>query len=423
MGKAAPSSGRGLRILLSEGASTSARQAITALGLSGHHLEVCDPDPRCLGRFSRFVRRFHCCPGMGVDPEGFLAFVLDRASSGAIDVLLPIHEQGYLFARVRDRLETLVAVALPSFESYRQAHSKVGFHRLLSELNLPQPDTRLVATLSDLTPDRFPVMLKSPVGTASRGTWLLSSPEDLDAARREIAAGEAFDEPFLLQEVVPGPVEHAQAVFDGGRLVGAHAYRQIVRGAGGGDAVKESVDRPPVRSHLSRIGERLQWHGALSVDYILDEQGVPRYIDCNPRLVEPMSARLAGLDLADLLVRVSRGEPGVSAPESRAGVRTHLAMQALFGSALRGGSRRAVVREGWRLMAGSGPYRDSREELTPARLDWPSAVPLAVAAAWLVADPRAAHYLPRKGWGAHLLNPSSMRRIDEGLSPPQSGGG
>ena len=71
-----------MRILLSEGASTSAREAITALGLRGHHVEVCDPDPHCLGRFSRFVRRLHRCPPLGRDPQGYLAFILDRISGG-----------------------------------------------------------------------------------------------------------------------------------------------------------------------------------------------------------------------------------------------------------------------------------------------------------------------------------------------------
>ena len=102
-------------------------------------------------------------------------------------MLLPIHEQGYLFAKVQDRLAPLVAVALPSFESYRQAHSKVGFNRLLTELDIPQPETRLIADLRDLAGlDRFPVVLKAPIGTASRGTWLISSAAELDAARREL---------------------------------------------------------------------------------------------------------------------------------------------------------------------------------------------------------------------------------------------
>src|ERR1700710_2834442 len=64
-----------LRVLVSEGSSTSAREAVTILGLCGHIVEVCDPDPYCLARFSRFVRKFHRCPGLRDDPVGFLRFV------------------------------------------------------------------------------------------------------------------------------------------------------------------------------------------------------------------------------------------------------------------------------------------------------------------------------------------------------------
>src|SRR3981189_2508006 len=105
-----------LRVLLSEGSSTSAREAITVLGLAGHVIEVCDPSPVCLGRFSRFVGKFHRCPGLRDDPAGYLAFVEKLLAERSFDVLLPTHEQGFLFARVRARLETHVGLALPSFE-------------------------------------------------------------------------------------------------------------------------------------------------------------------------------------------------------------------------------------------------------------------------------------------------------------------
>jgi hypothetical protein len=127
-----------LRVLLSEGNSTSSREAITILGLSGHIVEVCDPSPYCLARFSRFVRKFHRCPGMRNDPAGFLGFVEQLLAAGHFDVLLPIHEQGFLFARARQLLEDRVGLALPSFESYRTAHSKAGFSRLVDRLGLPQ---------------------------------------------------------------------------------------------------------------------------------------------------------------------------------------------------------------------------------------------------------------------------------------------
>jgi hypothetical protein len=405
----------GMRILLSEGASTSARQAITALGLKGHEVEICDPDPHCLGRFSRFVSRFHRCPGLGVDPEKYFSFVLDLLASRRFDVLVPIHEQGFLFAALRDRIPPNVAIALPSFESYDRVHGKVEFSRLLSELNLPQPKTRIAANGRDLGEvDRFPCVLKASIGTASRGTWIVHAPAELQLAIRELEASGSLDEPVLVQEFAPGFLEHAQAVFSDGCLIGCHAYRQLSRGAGGGDARKESVRRPVVRGHMVQLGERLRWHGALSVDYILEQnRGIPQYIDCNPRLVEPMSAFIAGLDLMELLLQISCGDTPPVAEESREDVRTHIAMQALLGCAVEKPSRWRLLGECWRLLFKQGPYFGSREELTPVRSDWASAVPALVTALWLLVDLKAAHYLPRRGWGSHLLNSASVRKIQD----------
>ncbi len=122
----------------------------------------------------------------------------------------------------------------------------------------------------------------------------------------------------------------------------------------------------------------------------------------------PMSGCLAGVDLVGLLLQVPQGETPAAAGESREGVRTHLAMQALLGSASRDGRRRDIARECWRLDTGGGPYADSAEELTPVRLDWISAVPLAMMAIFLLAAPRLALKLARGGWGSHLLDLGSI---------------
>ena len=418
-----------LRVLVSEGNSTSAREAVTVLGLSGHLIEVCDPSPYCLVRFSRFVDRFHRCPGLRDDPAGFLSFVEKLLAARHFDVLLPTHEQGFLFARARQRLEGRVGLALPSFASYRTVHSKAGFSRLLDQLGLPQPATAIVKSERELRDAiRFPCLVKTAVGTASRGIWFVRDDNDLESVLQDLktqglnmqglniqglGANGAFVDEVLVQDLIAGTIEKAQAVFCRGQLIGFHAYRQIAAGAGGGEAIKQSVSRPQVRAHLATIGQELAWHGALSVDYVLPDEGAtPRLIDCNPRLVEPMSAYLAGVDLVGLLLRVSLGETPAAAAESREGVRTHLAMQALLGCASRGGTRRDVVRGCWRLLTGRGPYADSTEELTPVRLDWISAVPVAMIVISLLIAPKLAVTLAQRGWGAHLLDVKSVRRIE-----------
>src|SRR6185295_11880015 len=145
-----PDSARPLRVLVSEGSSTSAREAITILGLSGHYIEICDPSPWCLARFSRLVGKFHRCPGLRDEPAGYLAFIERYLADGKFDVLLPTHEQGFLFARAKQRLESRAGLALPSFANYRTAHSKAGFSRLLDRWGLPQPPTQIVTSAQQL---------------------------------------------------------------------------------------------------------------------------------------------------------------------------------------------------------------------------------------------------------------------------------
>jgi len=84
------------------------------------------------------------------------------------------------------------------------------------------------------------------------------------------------------------------------------------------------------------------------------------------------------------LLRVSLGEnTRHHCPKSRAGVLTHLSMQAPAGGAPfpRRYAGRDIIGECGYLLQTSGPYAGSSEELTGrCRSTWPSAVPLAMTA-------------------------------------------
>src|SRR5262245_31985904 len=103
-------------------------------------------------------------------------------------------------------------------------------------------------------------------------------------------------------------------------------------GAGGGPAIKESILSTLAEPAVVVIGARLQWHGALSFDYIR-AGGTANFVDCNPRLVEPMAARYARADLAALLLAVSCGDAVETVLRAEPGSRTRLAIQALLGTA------------------------------------------------------------------------------------------
>ena len=211
------------KILLSEGSSLSSREAITALGLAGHRVELLSSDPLCLGRFSRFVRRVHRAPASGADPDGYLARVIETVKTSQIDALLPVHEQAYLFAAVPGKLPSSLGLALADFEAFEQVQSKAGLAKLLAGLDVPQPRTEVVRSADEFVATRpYPFFVKAAFGTASTGVWRVGDAEQRDAVLAQLQQRHAFAEGLLVQAAVTGSLERTQAVFDRGRLVACH---------------------------------------------------------------------------------------------------------------------------------------------------------------------------------------------------------
>jgi biotin carboxylase len=401
------------KILLSEGSSLSAREAITALGLAGHRVDIMSNDPLCLGRFSRFVDRLHRSPASGADPDGYLAAVLDVVKQRAIDAILPVHEQAYLFAAARKQLPNGLGIAVADFDAFEQVQSKASLVELLTRLKVPQPATEVVRTAAEFAVSRpFPFFVKAAFGTASTGVWRVGDERQRDALLVQFDQQGAFADGLLVQAAVTGALERTQAVFDHGRLVACHIYRQLAEGPGGGDVLKLSVASKEVSEIVERIGGALHWRGALSFDYIRDEtSATPHFIDANPRLVEPVNAWFSGVDLAGALLKISLGETPARHAAGRAGVVTRLGLMGLMDAARRHHRRRDVIREIALLATGSGRYRGSREELVPLWTDPYCAIPLAVVVPRLLADPHAVAKFSKSTVDAYSLTPKAIHRL------------
>jgi sorbitol-specific phosphotransferase system component IIC len=413
------------RVLLSEGSSLSARQSVTALGIAGHQIGVCDPNPACLGRFSRFVTRYYRCPAVGKDPWAYLDFVLGLLCNNTWDVLFPTHEQAFLFSRERARIPSGIGVAVADFRSFLQIQGKAALVKTLERISIPQPASRVIRTREELLSERrFPFYLKADYATASTAVWRIRSVEELKSTASVLVSEGRMDcqQDFVVQELAEGSLERVQAVFDRGRLVAIHGYRQMVQGLGGGDISKLSVRRPAVRSYVQLLGEQLQWHGALSLDYILlEEEERPLFIDANPRLVEPMNGVFAGVNLADLQVRVSTGEAIATMEPDAKELRTHMLMMGLLSAASARGRRLDVVVELMRALARCGLYAGSQEELLPVRIDFKSVVPLAYVLGRVLLNPRSATALTVSSISSYSLSSSAARQIADlsvGKHPP-----
>lgn len=396
----------GIRVLLSEASSLTAREHVTVLGRAGVRVEAMSSDPFALCRWSRWLRALHRCPAAASDPEGYLAAVTRVLGSGRFDALLPTHEQAWLFAAARDRLPAAAPVALAPAESFGRVQSKIGFARLLDELGAPQPRWWLADDEETLAGLPFPYFLKAPYSTAGQGVRAVR-----DAGERSRALAQLGGGPLLAQEPAAGQYGQVQALFQQGRLVAAHTSVQAGTGIGGSAAARLSVDHPRARYWAAAVGEALRWHGGIALDYF-HTGGEPVFIECNPRTVEPANAAASGCNLPLLSIALAAGQPLPAVPVTgRPGVRTHGTLALVLGTAEQTGSRRAVLRTLRDAAGGRGTFAGSAEMLTPLAHDPPSLLILLRAAASVLARPAAATRLAGRAIATYSVPEQAVARV------------
>lgn len=399
-----------MKVLLSDGSGLTARQVVAHLGRAGHTVDVLAPDGFALVRSSRWVRRVHSAPPLGQDPHAWLDRALAVLRNDTFDVLLPTHEQVAVLSRHADQVRAVgTGLTVPPFPALSRLQDKVSAADTLRELGLPQPPSAVADSESALLRADLPTFVKVPIGTASNGVYQVVDRAGLARVAADLSARGVFGHGgVLLQDPVAGPVVMVQSVFDHGRLVAWHTNLRTREGSSGGASGKRSIAEPAIGGHLARLGGALQWHGALSLDAVLAPDG-PRYVDVNPRLVEPGNAYRSGLDLVAILVRISVGERPDPVPPGRPGVATHQLLQALLATAGRG--RAATLRELRDAAFRVGPYRASTEELTPARGDLRGLRPLLSLVIALLTNPDSVARLARGTVASHALTLSAWQQI------------
>jgi hypothetical protein len=394
--------------LLTEGSSLTSREVITCLGPTGCGVEVLDPNPWCLARASRWVAKVHRCPRAALDPLAYLEFLSRTVAERRIDVVLPTHEQAWLVAAARPLLPSL-PVGVADRAAFDRVQSKIRFAILLDELELPQPSWRLIREERDALDLEFPFWLKAAFSTAGQGVREVTDEQSRTAAMADVVT--AASGPAMAQQPARGRYGQVQGLFDHGRLVAAHTSVQVGTGIGGSAAARLSVHDPRGHEDIARIGDTLRWHGGLTLDYI-EEPGSRRYIECNPRTVEPANAAASGVNIPALQVRLTLGEELPSPPQiGRAGVRTHGTIALLLGVAATRHSRGAVLAELERALLRRGAYRDSTEQLTPIIRDRPSVAVLISVVARLLAAPETAGDLARRAVGSYSVTPESVAKV------------
>jgi hypothetical protein len=121
--------------------------------------------------------------------------------------------------------------------------------------------------------------------------------------------------------------------------------------------------------------------------------------------------------LPEIQLALSIGEKVENLKIGLPGIRTHSLLAILLGTAVYRGTRMAVISEMLRLIVHRGPYKASRECLTPVLHDLPSLIPLVMVAARALLLPRSVEQLAAATVKDYSITGETIDRLRLGFSP------
>lgn len=344
--------------IVTYGRGWPALAVVRSLGAQGVRV-VCGDSVACApSTFSKYCAASFRYPEPSEDLAGFLdaieAQVRAAQERGDEVVLLPAHSETYAIAANAARFEALGArMTLPTHAMIEAVRDKGRLAVLAESLGIEIPVTRRYTTLEQVYQDAhqvsFPAFVKIRGAAAGVGVIKVEDPESLVTTYRELVEGyELAPEDYpLVQEFCAGDDYCVSALFDHGKPVALHTYRNVRQfpatiGAG---VLRESVRAPEAEAIAVQLLSHLEWHGLAQLDFRWAEGESPALIEVNPRLFGGLpQAIAAGVDHPGLMVQLALGETPTP-PQIDYSVRTEtpvLATLATLGAAAPGGVAEAL---------------------------------------------------------------------------------
>jgi len=303
-------------VLVTDSSLRTALFVIRSLGVHGVRITAAErPTPRGLdlGGLSRYVERRLTVPDNRTDPDSWCDAVLDAAAQHTVLMPMGMHAIGPVCRRL-DEFQRVTRVALPSWDTVRQADDTPRLLELARRLDIPTP--RDFSDSSEIPSTAFPVIVKIGVEAGlppgDRYRIVRHRQELADA----VAHFKRFNPRPIVQELIVGDGIGYEALYDfQHRQVAAFCHRRLREYpvTGGPSTYCESIHEPRAAEYSRRLLDELRWTGLAMVEFKIDSRtGEPILMEINPRPWGSMALPIrAGVDfpwLTFLLARDGRVE-------------------------------------------------------------------------------------------------------------------
>lgn len=261
-------------VLLTLGRLPKALELARALRAAGCRVVVADPFRWHLCRPSRAVSACYRVTAPNADRDAYLRDLKAIVERENIELLVPVSEEVFHIAALKDAFPPGLRVLCPSFEMIARLHDKLAFANWARSRGLPVPPT-------------FPEDSAGARELMAAGDYVAKPAHSCSGIGVSICRGGERHETgapgMLVQGLVEGDHISSLSLLQGGREVVTVLYRGTVYAGTVAICFERVREAPAVSRWIRGFCEDLDYSGFIAFDFIVEDSGEALAIECNPR--------------------------------------------------------------------------------------------------------------------------------------------
>ena len=289
---------------------TGARAPVTldlarALSKAGHRVIAAESMEYPLSIHSSAFTRFYPVSAPNLSLENFRDDLLKIIELEKVDLLVPTCEEAFHLSKIRDVLMAKTKILVDTHEKLAELHSKFQFNEWVRSMGIAAPRSERVSTKEEMKAaiDRMPgknVVMKPEYSRFASKTFVLSKNE---AFRR-------VDEIFtpvnwVVQECLTGQEYCSYSFAVDGKLIAHVTYDHEFTAGKGAGICFEAIHHPVIESWVRQFVAEIGFTGQIAFDFIEDEHGAVRPLECNPRATSGLHLIAQEKEFVNALVRTT----------------------------------------------------------------------------------------------------------------------
>jgi predicted ATP-grasp superfamily ATP-dependent carboligase len=260
-------------VLLTLGRLPKALDIARSFAANGWRVVIAEPFKRHLAGASNSVAKSVQVTAPTVSKQRYLEELAAIVGAEQVELVVPVSEETMHVTFLRALVPDHVRIFTMPPEALLPAYDKHGFIHLAEAAGVSVPKTHAIGTPEAAALAQSGAVVVKPVHSCSgRGVRIVPQ-----ASALPVETGS------VVQRFIPGEVHSSCSVAHEGRVLSTVIYRGALFSGSVAIAFERLVNPVLFEQWIERFVAHVNWTGFISFDFVLDEDGVPHGIECNPR--------------------------------------------------------------------------------------------------------------------------------------------